>query len=780
LNEGNIEKEYDEKMISALVELIGNLFTKNNLENDEFLIANTTVNGAVPIEIIIQAPKILNICQDADTIRYALKECKSIFISEDGIRSIIKPEQNTLILRDISSTTSVEDITSIFSNLLETDTDCPQAQSVRPDMNNTWYITFTTETDARVALETLRLRNTHFNDKPVRARLKTESLNKSYYTGNGAAPYRGDVGYNGQISPDFSPPPMLQGMPPNLFFPPGGYTMSPPSNFMPPMMQGNLLQSPNGLPMMGYPMMMGAPRPSMQQQWSPPNNNGDKNSYQKRNIELMKKNNPNEYNDLFSNQPHFRNNQNNNQRNNNNPRNQNNRGNQRVNNNGNYQQNNVFFQNQDPNIMMQQQHQYLNQGQQLGRGGHGNFNQRNQGYNNQYFQQYPGQQNQPRARNQHQQFNNRNKDQRMPYNDMYLNNESDNQGELKDSSRNNDIPLGDRIINGDDIQVNSTDINKSVDELNNNIARQGGVSLISNENNSNFDQKGDYQNNKLRKNNKKQDNDLVSSSVNTDRNNKNSDKKSNDIKSNDNNSDKNKRKDNKIDGKNRNSTDRKSSDKKDKNIKKDDKESSKPSVDFNFENDFPTFGVSPVGAPVSAWSNTASKNFISGYAAVAAIGTKGNYTESTTNNIVDNQVKEQIKSNNNNSDHSETNKLSKDVTHEINNQKKNQQQQVNIPVISNADTEVVEVSAPVVVPVVKSNNAQSYNNSPELAITFGAFDNTPAVTKEIVETSIVTKDNSYTDEASSPLSTTKVDEITQSSAWGNSKRSFLDVVRTAK
>lgn len=744
-------------MISSLVELISNLFTKNNLESDQYLIANTNSNGAVPIEIILHSPKILNICQDADTIRYALKECKNISISEDGIRAIIKPEQNTLILRDISSTTSADDIMSIFSNLLVTDVDCPQAQSVRPDMNDTWFITFSTEVDARIALETLRARNTHFNDKPVRARLKTESLNKSYYGGNGAAQYRGDLGYSGQISPEYSPP-QMQGMPPNVFFPPNGYAMSPPTNFMPSMMQSNLLQPPNSLPMMGYPMMMGVQGPLMQQQWSQP----EIRNNQKKMIDFMKKNVSNEYKDQFGVPLHPRNNQNINQRNNN-QRNQNNIGRvQRGNNNGNnvnYQQNNnVFFQNQDPNIMMQQQ-QYLNQGQQQGRRGQGNFNQRNQGgYNNQYFQHFPGQQNQPRSRNQ--QFDNRYRDPIMPFNDMYLNNESDNQDELKDDSRNNDNQPGDRLNDGD-MQLNTKEyINKSVDEFYN---RRDEPTLVSNENNSNVDQKGDYQNNKLRKNNKKQDNDLVSSLVNIDRNNKNADK----------NSDKNKRKDNKIEGKNRNNngTDKKNTEKKVKNGKKDDKESSKPSV-LDFENDFPTFGVLPVGAPPSS-SNGVSKNFISGYAA-AAIGTRVNYTP-----IVDNQVKEQIKSNNSN--HSESNKVSKDVTNEIKIQKHKQQQQVNIPVISNTITEVVEVSVPVVVvPAVKGNIVQSHYNSPEISITFGAFDNTSLVKKEIVQTSNVTKDNSYNDEASLQLSASKVDEIAQSSGWGNSKRSFLDVVRTAK
>lgn len=67
--------------------------------------------------------------------------------TEDGVKLIsqIKPEQNTLILRDISSKCSMEEIMNIFSNKAEEEVDvaiaatcCPAAKSVRSDMNDTW------------------------------------------------------------------------------------------------------------------------------------------------------------------------------------------------------------------------------------------------------------------------------------------------------------------------------------------------------------------------------------------------------------------------------------------------------------------------------------------------------------------------------------------------------------------------------------------------------------------------------------------------------------------
>lgn len=72
---------------------------------------------------------------------------QGIIFTEDGIKLLIKPEQNTIILRDISSKTPSEDIMKIFltepaeasdSGEIDTHEICPPAQSVRSDMNDTW------------------------------------------------------------------------------------------------------------------------------------------------------------------------------------------------------------------------------------------------------------------------------------------------------------------------------------------------------------------------------------------------------------------------------------------------------------------------------------------------------------------------------------------------------------------------------------------------------------------------------------------------------------------
>ena len=49
--------------------------------------------------------------------------------------------------------------------------------SYRSDVGDTWFVTFATEDDAKTALQAITGKT--FNDKPVKGRLKQESLKKS-------------------------------------------------------------------------------------------------------------------------------------------------------------------------------------------------------------------------------------------------------------------------------------------------------------------------------------------------------------------------------------------------------------------------------------------------------------------------------------------------------------------------------------------------------------------------------------------------------------------------
>lgn len=179
-----------------------------------------------------------SVTDDADVIRHALATCPAVTLIEDSVRPNFKVEQNTIILRDIPSATSSDELLTIFKSVPS----CPAVKSIRSDMNDTWFVAFHNEEAARAAL--LSIRNSTFNGKPIRARLKTESITKSFYSprfrsGEGnAPPTHAPGGPSPQVPPEYfyrmqqqggggapmpSPP---AGVPPHMFyFPP---------NFLPP------------------------------------------------------------------------------------------------------------------------------------------------------------------------------------------------------------------------------------------------------------------------------------------------------------------------------------------------------------------------------------------------------------------------------------------------------------------------------------------------------------------------------------------------------------------
>ena len=63
-------------------------------------------------------------------------------MAEDGgFQPFVKPEHNTLILRELSSQTSTAEVIDIFQFAVGPEgKSCPPIRSIRSDMNDTWYV----------------------------------------------------------------------------------------------------------------------------------------------------------------------------------------------------------------------------------------------------------------------------------------------------------------------------------------------------------------------------------------------------------------------------------------------------------------------------------------------------------------------------------------------------------------------------------------------------------------------------------------------------------------
>lgn len=150
-------------------------FSQQNLANDAYLVSQMNAQMYVPIEVLLGFAKIKELTDDAKVIVEAVRNSKICTLSgkEDAIKPNIKTERNTIILREISAGTKKEEIETIFQDIGK------QVKNIRSDVGDTWFVTMESEQEAVDTL--LALRSKKFKDAPIKARLKSENILKSFY-----------------------------------------------------------------------------------------------------------------------------------------------------------------------------------------------------------------------------------------------------------------------------------------------------------------------------------------------------------------------------------------------------------------------------------------------------------------------------------------------------------------------------------------------------------------------------------------------------------------------
>jgi la-related protein 4 len=100
-----------------------------------------------------------------------------VTVVDNKIRANIKPPgRSTLILREIPSDAPAEEVKEIFN--------FPGAKavsSIRSEIGDTWFVTMESEEDAKDTLMDLRLKKRTFRGAAVKARLKTETVVRSFF-----------------------------------------------------------------------------------------------------------------------------------------------------------------------------------------------------------------------------------------------------------------------------------------------------------------------------------------------------------------------------------------------------------------------------------------------------------------------------------------------------------------------------------------------------------------------------------------------------------------------
>eukprot|EP01089_Gocevia_fonbrunei_P009387 TRINITY_DN2166_c0_g4_i1.p1 TRINITY_DN2166_c0_g4~~TRINITY_DN2166_c0_g4_i1.p1 ORF type:complete len:525 (-),score=167.97 TRINITY_DN2166_c0_g4_i1:62-1636(-) len=161
-------------LADQLKPLIEYYLSKTYLATDPTLVQQMDSDLYVPVSLLLNFPSVQAITTDADYLANVMKTSTLVTVDQTG--SKIKPNfkiRNTIILRDIPQTVDPEEVKTIFAS------SAVQIESLRPDIGDTWFVTFEDDDAALKALDFAR--KEVFQGKSVKARIKSENLLRSVY-----------------------------------------------------------------------------------------------------------------------------------------------------------------------------------------------------------------------------------------------------------------------------------------------------------------------------------------------------------------------------------------------------------------------------------------------------------------------------------------------------------------------------------------------------------------------------------------------------------------------
>ncbi|KAA8493506.1 La-related protein [Porphyridium purpureum] len=253
-----VEQQGENGMQDALVRQVEWYLGRENLSRDYFLMQQMREDFFVKLEILANFPKMkrmyaeVNAAYLAQAIRH-----RSSNLELDETETLVRPtfvlsekRRSSIILRDVPAGTSAADIEALFA----TNQSLPVPESIRPDVGDTWFVTYDSYEKARNGLDSIK--NLSIHGAPVKARLKTETIVRSLAQASGP----------GMPQQQLQPPLVAGGMMGMMPGMPGSHTMGAhqgvpmpqqqmPMSFMGPPPMGA------GPPPMGFPIGYGFPPP---------------------------------------------------------------------------------------------------------------------------------------------------------------------------------------------------------------------------------------------------------------------------------------------------------------------------------------------------------------------------------------------------------------------------------------------------------------------------------------------------------------------------------------
>lgn len=156
------------------------LLSKQNLAEDAFIQQHMNAQMYIPVGVLASHRNLTSVGTGVDsrTLLAAAQLSDKLGVDEDGlmIRPVLKPKRNTLILHDLPDGTTEEDLRELFNALPGDESVC----SLKPDVNKTAFVTFSTDEAAQNAA--LWLRSQKLHGAELKCAIKSEHFLRSFFS----------------------------------------------------------------------------------------------------------------------------------------------------------------------------------------------------------------------------------------------------------------------------------------------------------------------------------------------------------------------------------------------------------------------------------------------------------------------------------------------------------------------------------------------------------------------------------------------------------------------
>lgn len=146
-------------------------FSRENLANDSYLNSQMDGDQYVAISTVAKFNQVRKLTSDISLIVEALRESPYVQLDETEQKVRANMKRCIVILREIPESTPIEDVKALFAH-----PNCPKWISFEYAYNDSWYVTFECEDDAKKAYRYLREEVQSFQGRPLMARIKAKTL----------------------------------------------------------------------------------------------------------------------------------------------------------------------------------------------------------------------------------------------------------------------------------------------------------------------------------------------------------------------------------------------------------------------------------------------------------------------------------------------------------------------------------------------------------------------------------------------------------------------------